>query len=298
MKIAWIGIGHMGKPMAKHMMTAAEEFTVHDLNPEAATDMLEDGANWADTPAEAASGKDLVVTCLPMPQHVDAVSFGDDGISEGVEDGAIVIDCTSNSLNMVQSLHQRYADQGITFLDAPVSGGVVGAQERDLAVYVGGDRGAYDAIKPTLDAMGDKVQYCGGIGTGTICKQMNQLFGAIVGMARMEVITAGVKAGTSFEVLVKAIHEGSGGKRRPFDGFERPPEDYDDTEYTFYLELMAKDVRLANEIGRSMRVPLPLGNLAEARMIEGLNRGWGKKRGEIIGEIQQQISNVDLKVDG
>ena len=88
MKIAWIGIGHMGKPMAKHMMTAAEEFTIHDLNSEAATDMLEDGAHWADTPAEAASGKDLVVTCLPMPQHVNAVSFGDDGISEGVEEGA------------------------------------------------------------------------------------------------------------------------------------------------------------------------------------------------------------------
>lgn len=298
MKIAWIGIGHMGKPMAKHMMTAAEEFTVHDLRREAATDMLEDGANWADTPAEAAAGKDLVVTCLPMPPHVDAVSFGDDGIAEGVDEGTTVIDCTSNSLDMVQSLHQRYADQGVSFLDAPVSGGVVGAQKRDLAVYVGGDRDTYDAIKPTLDAMGDKVQYCGGIGTGTICKQMNQLFNATVAMARMEVITAGVKAGVDFEVLVKAIHEGSGGKRRPFDGFERPPEDYDDTEHTFYLELMAKDVRLANEIGRSMQVPLLLGNLTEARMIEGLNRGWGKKRGEIIGEIQQEISNVDLKVDG
>lgn len=298
MKIAWIGIGHMGKPMAKHMMTAAEEFTVHDLRREAATDMLEDGANWADTPAEAAAGKDLVVTCLPMPPHVDAVSFGDEGIAEGVDEGTTVIDCTSNSLDMVKSLHQRYADQGVTFLDAPVSGGVVGAQKRDLAVYVGGDRDTYDAIKPTLDAMGDKVQYCGGIGTGTICKQMNQLFNATVAMARMEVITAGVKAGVDFEVLVKAIHEGSGGKRRPFDGFERPPEDYDDTEHTFYLELMAKDVRLANEIGRSMQVPLLLGNLTEARMIEGLNRGWGKKRGEIIGEIQQQISNVDLRVDG
>ena len=298
MKIAWIGIGHMGKPMAKHMMTAADEFTVHDLRREAATDMLEDGANWADTPAEAAAGKDLVVTCLPMPPHVDAVSFGDDGIAEGVDEGTIVIDCTSNSLDMVQSLHKRYAAQGVTFLDAPVSGGVVGAQERDLAVYVGGDRDSYNAIKPTLDAMGDKVQYCGGIGTGTICKQMNQLFNATVSMARMEVITAGVKAGVDFEVLVKAIHEGSGGKRRPFEGFERPPEDYDDTEHTFYLELMAKDVRLANEIGRSMRVPLPLGSLTEARMIEALNRGWGKKRGEIIGEIQQQISNVDLKVDG
>ena len=157
----------------------------------------------------------------------------------------------------------------------------------------------YDAIKPTLDAMGDKVQYCGGIGTGTICKQMNQLFGAIVGMARMEVITAGVKAGVDFEVLVKAIHEGSGGKRRPFDGFERPPERLR-RHRIHLLSGTHGQRRSAGERDRlaQCRVPQPLGNLTEARMIEGLNRGWGKKRGEIIGEIQQQISNVDLKVDG
>ena len=215
MKIAWIGIGHMGKPMAKHMMTAAEEFTVHDLRPESATDMLEDGAIWADTPAKAAAGKDLVVTCLPMPQHVEAVSFGDDGIADGVDDGSVVIDCTSNSLEMVRSLHQRYAEQGVTFLDTPVSGGVIGAQQRDLAVYVGGDRASYESIKPTLDAMGDKVQYCGGIGTGTICKLMNQLFGAIVGMARMEVVTAASKAGVELDVLVKAIHEAPAARTAP-----------------------------------------------------------------------------------
>ncbi len=298
MKTAWIGLGHMGKPMAKHMMTATSEFVVHDLHREAAIDILEAGATWADTPAEAANGKDLVVTCLPMPQHVDAVSFGDNGIAEGVNQDGIVIDCTSNSLDMVRSLHQRYAGQGITFLDAPVSGGVVGALNRDLCVYVGGDKDAYDHIKPTLDAMGDKVQYCGGIGTGTICKLSNQLFGSIVGMARMEVITAGVKAGCDLDVLVKAIHEGTGGKYRPFDNFQRPPENYDEDELTFYLELGAKDVRLANEIGRANQVPQPLANLTEARLIEALNRGWGKKRNEVVFEIQQQISNVDLRIDG
>ena len=298
MKIAWIGLGHMGKPMAKHMMKAASEFTVHDLRQDAASDMLEDGALWAETPAEAAKGKHLVVTCLPMPPHVDAVSFGDDGIADGVEEGTVVIDCTSNSLDMVKSLHKRYAEQGIVFLDSPVSGGVVGAINRDLAVYVGGDRDAYDSVKPTLDAMGDKVMHCGGIGTGTICKLSNQLFGAIAGQAKYEVITAGVKAGCEFDVLVKAIHEGSGGKRRPFDGFERPPEDFEETELAFYLELMAKDVRLANEIGRAHQVPQPLANATEARMIQALNRGWGKKRGEVVFEIQQEISQVNLRTDG
>lgn len=295
MKIAWIGLGHMGKPMAKHMMSIAQEFTVHDLRQDAAADMLEDGALWADTPADAARGKDLVVTCLPMPPHVEAVSFGDDGIYEGVDQHSIVIDCTSNGLEAVQSLHKRYAERGIVFLDAPVSGGVVGAQTRDLAVYVGGDRNSFESIKPALDTMGDKVMYCGDIGTGTICKLSNQLFGTIVGHAKTEVLTAGVKAGCDLDILVKAIHEGTGGKNRPFEGWERPPEEYEENELTFYLELAAKDVRLANEIGRSHRVPQPLANVTEATLIQALNRGWGRKRAEIVAEIQQEIADVDLR---
>ena len=296
MKIGWIGLGHMGKPMAKHMMTAADVFAIHDLREDAGTDMLEDGAVWAATPAEAAQDKDLVVTCLPMPPHVDAVSFGDAGVSEGVSKDAVVIDCTSNGLDAVRALHQRYGELGITFLDAPVSGGVIGAKNRDLAVYVGGDRDAYDRIKPALDAMGDKAMYCGPIGTGTICKLSNQLFGIIAGQAKFEVLTAGVKAGCDLDVLVKAIHEGTGGKARPFEGWMRPPtDDYAEDEDTFYLELAAKDCRLANEIGRSHRVPQPLANAAESRMIEALNRGWGRKRAEIIGEIQQAAADVDLR---
>ena len=295
MKIGWIGLGHMGKPMAKHMMTAADVFAVHDLRPDAATDMLEDGAVWADTPAEAAQGKDLVVTCLPMPPHVDAVSFGDEGVAEGVSTDAVVIDCTSNGLDSVKALHERYQQMGITFMDTPVSGGVIGAKARDLAIYAGGDRDAYDRIKPALDAMGDKAMYCGPIGTGTICKLSNQLFGIIAGQARYEVLTAGVKAGCDLDVLVTAIHEGTGGKNRPFDNFQRPPADYEEDEDTFYLELAAKDCRLANEIGRSHRVPQPLANAAESRMIEALNKGWGRKRAEIISEIQQEAAKVDLR---
>ncbi len=296
MKIAWIGLGHMGKPMAKYIMNAADVFTVHDLRPDAAIDMLEDGAKWADSPAEAAQGQDLVVTCLPMPQHVEAVNFGEDGISDGVDEETIVIDCTSNSLDMVRSIHARYADRGVTFLDTPVSGGVVGAIKRDLAVYVGGDHDAFQRIKAALDAMGDKVMYCGDIGTGTVCKLSNQLFGAIVGQARMEVLTAGVKAGVKLDVLVEAIHQGTGGKNRPFEGFEPPVGDgYEEDELTFFFELGAKDVRLANEIGRSHQVPQPLANLVEARNIEALNRGWGRKRNEVVAEIQQEISNVVLK---
>ena len=295
MKIGWIGLGHMGKPMAKHMMTAADVFAVHDLRPDAATDMLEDGAVWAETPAEAAQGKDLVVTCLPMPPHVDAVSFGDEGVAEGVSTDAVVIDCTSNGLDSVKALHERYQQMGVTFMDTPVSGGVIGAKARDLAIYAGGDRDAYDRIKPALDAMGDKAMYCGPIGTGTICKLSNQLFGIIAGQARYEVLTAGVKAGCDLDVLVTAIHEGTGGKNRPFQGFQRPPADYEEDEDTFYLELAAKDCRLANEIGRSHRVPQPLANAAESRMIEALNKGWGRKRAEIISEIQQEAAKVDLR---
>ena len=118
-------------------MIASEEFTVHDLQPEAATDMLENGAIWADTPAEVAHGKDLIVTCLPMLQHVDAVSFGVYGIAEGGDKSTVVINCTLNSFDMVRYLDKRYTNQDIAFLDTPVSGGVIRAMNRDLTAYVG-----------------------------------------------------------------------------------------------------------------------------------------------------------------
>ena len=294
MKVGWIGVGHMGKPMAMNVLAGGFDMKIHDLNRNAATDLLEAGAEWADSPREAAMGRDVVFTCLPMPHHVYSVGMGDDGIKDGVESGTVVVDSSTNSLDMVKQLHSEYAAKGIQFLDVPVSGGVIGAETRDLCVMAGGDEASYQKIKPALDAMGDKVMYCGPIGNGTICKLSHQLFGSIMRQGMQEVLIAGAAAGVPLETLVKAISQGAAAKNPPFKNWQRPPTEFEADERTFYLELAAKDVKLANQIGRDHGVPMELANIVEQRMIEALNRGWGKLKAEAIIMLQQERSNTDL----
>ena len=294
MKVGWIGVGHMGKPMAMNVQAAGFDKKVHDLNRNAATDLLEAGAEWVDSPREAATGRDVVFTCLPMPHHVYSVAMGDDGIKDGAGGETIVVDSSTNSLEMVKRLHAEYAARGIQFMDVPVSGGVAGAQTRDLCVMAGGDEAGYRKIKPVLDAMGDKAMYCGPIGNGTVCKLSHQLFGSIMRQGMQEVLVAGAAAGVPLETLVKAISQSAAAKNPPFNNWERPPTDFSPDERTFYLELAAKDVRLANQIGRDHGVPMELANIVEQRMIEALNRGWGKLKAEAIIMLQQERSNTDL----
>ena len=294
MKVGWIGVGHMGKPMAMNVLAAGFDMKVHDLDRSAATDLLEGGAEWADSPRETAEGSDVVFTCLPMPHHVYSVAMGEEGIKDGAGAGTIVVDSSTNSLEMVRRLHAEYADQGIQFLDVPVSGGVIGAETQDLCVMAGGDEAGYQQIKPVLDAMGDKVMYCGPIGNGTICKLSHQLFGSVMRQGMQEVLLAGAAAGVPIETLVKAISQSNAAKNPPFHNWERPPQDFSPDERTFYLELAAKDVRLANQIGRDHGVPMELANIVEQRMIEAMNRGWGKLKAEAIVMLLQQRSNTDL----
>ena len=216
MKVGWIGVGNMGKPMAKHIQEHVSEFTVCDLNQEAAIDILEDGGIWAETPAECAKDKDVVFMSLPMPQDVEKVSIGESGIIESVKKNSVVLDVSTNSLAMVKKLHKLFDQKGVEFLDCPVSGGVIGAMNKDMSIMVGGQESTYNQIKSTLDAMGDKAIYCGPVGSGTICKLSHQLFSALLLGITTEVLTSGVKAGMDLDTLVDAISRCASAKNPPF----------------------------------------------------------------------------------
>ena len=297
MRVGWIGVGNMGNPMAKHVVEAGHEFTVHDLRQEAAANLLEMGAQWATTPAEASEGQDIIFTSLPVPRDVWAVCLGDQGIIEGLSSNAVVVDLSTTSLSTVRELHRAFKERkGVEFMDVPVSGGVKGAIERDLCVMAGGDEGTYMRIKPVLDAMGDKVMYCGPTGNGTICKLCHQLFSSILGQGTAEVLTMGVKAGVSLDILVEAISNSATGKNPPLHGWRTgtAERNFEPDPLTFYLELARKDVRLACEIGREVNVPMELANIVEQRMIEAMNRGWGGKKAGVVRLIQEENSGVQL----
>ena len=296
MDIGWIGIGNMGKPMAKNIQTFSTQFTVNDLNQESAIDILESGGNWASSPAECAKGKDIIFMCLPMPSDVEKVCLGENGILEGIDSKTIVIDSSTNSLSMVKKLHEIFDKKGITFMDCPVSGGVIGAVKKDLCVMAGGDKAVYNKIKPALDAMGDKVMYCGPTGSGTICKLSHNLFSGLLMNIASEVLASGIKAGVDLATLLEAISKGASGKNPPLENWIKATQnDFAADEYSFFLELGAKDVKLACEMGRENKVPMDMSNILEQNLIEMLNRGWGRKNSGILRKLIAEKAGVEFE---
>ena len=296
MKIGWIGVGNMGNPMAKSVQKFASEFTVCDLNQESAIDILESGGNWANSPAECAKGKDIIFMCLPMPADVEKVCLEENGILEGIDSNTIVIDSSTNSLSMVKKLHKIFADKGITFMDCPVSGGVIGAVKKDLCVMAGGDKEIYNKIKPALDAMGDKVMYCGATGSGTICKLSHNLFSGLLMNIASEVLASGIKAGVDLSTLLEAISKGASGKNPPLANWINATQnDFAADEYSFFLELGAKDVKLACEMGRENKVPMDMSNILEQNLIEILNRGWGRKNSGILRKLIAEKAGIEFE---
>ena len=295
MKLGFIGTGNMGNPMAANLIKAGHQLTVHDLRREAATNLLEMGASWVDSPKEAVQGNEAVFTSLPVPRDVEAVVLGENGILEGASSGAVFFDLSTNSPTMVRRLHEECAARGVTLLDSPVSGGVYGAAAGTLAVMVGGDKATYDRFKPTLEAIGTHVVYCGDIGNGSVCKICNNLMSMGTGVLLAEALTLGVKAGVDLGVLADVINNSPGGSKRLSEKFPR----YlfkGNFEPGFATALAAKDVRLATDLGREYGIPMELSNMVDQRHVEAMFRGWGSEDSDAVARIQEEKSGVQLRL--
>ena len=295
MKVGFIGLGNMGNPMATNLARAGHELTVHDLRREAATNLLEMGANWADSPRDAVPGNDVVFTSLPVPRDVDAVVLGENGILEGATPNTVYMDLSTNSPTSIRRVHEICAEKGVSVLDAPVSGGVYGAAAGTLAVMVGGDKAIFDRMKPTLDAIGSHVVYCGPIGNGMVCKICNNLLSMGIGVLMTEALTLGVKAGVDLATLADVIANSSGGNRRLVEKFPRFLFK-GNFEPGFATALAAKDVRLATDLGREYGIPMELSNLVDQRHVEAMFRGWGPEDSDAVSKIQEEKAGVQLRL--
>ena len=299
MNIGFIGLGNMGGGMAANVLRAGYDLTVHDLRREAATLLLENGASWADTPAELAASCDVVLTSLPGPREVEAIALGESGILEGSTSGSVYIDLSTSSPTLIRSIAEDFAAKGVSVLDAPVSGGPVGARTGRLAVMVGGDREVYDRVKPALDAIGDKVSYIGPVGSGSIAKLMHNCIGYGLQTIVAECLTLGVKAGVDPQPLFEAISNGSVGRGSSFAntypntflaGNFDPP--------SFALRLAHKDVSLALELGREYGVPMSVGNIAHQELTSALNRGWGDMDSRVAMKLQEErAGNIEVRIE-
>ena len=285
----------MGNPMAANLIKAGHQLTVHDLRRESATNLLEMGAHWADTPREAAPGNELVFTSLPFPRDVHAVVLGESGILEGATSGSIYVDLSTNSPTAMRRIQEVCGERGVIVLDAPVSGGVYGAVAGTLAVMVGGDESVFNRIKPVLEDIGSHVVYCGPIGSGMVCKICNNLISMSTGVVLAEALTMGVKAGVDLQVLADVIANSSGSCNRLTEKFSRFLFK-GNFEPGFSTALAAKDVRLATDLGRELGLPMEVSNIVDQWHVEAMQRGWGPQDSDAVAKLQEEKAGVQLRL--
>ncbi len=296
MRVGFIGLGNMGGPMASHVLEAGHSMTVYDTRREAAVPHLEKGARWADSPMAVAAASEIVFTSLPGPKEVEAVALGEAGILQGAAQGTVYIDLSTNSPTLIRHIADVYGERGMFVLDAPVSGGPIGAQQATLAVMVGGDRAVYDRVKPVLDAIGNKVSYVGPIGAGAIAKLVHNMIGICTQAILAEGLTLGVKAGVDPEPLRKAIADGAVGQGLMLN-YMVPnvifKGDFDTPR--FALKLARKDIGLASALGREFDVPLKIANLVEQDLVEGMAKGWAERDSSSPFQLQEERAGVKVR---
>ena len=257
--VAFLGLGAIGRPMAARLAAAPDiSLAVWNRTTERARVFADaTGARHAATPAEAARGADVAITCFPVSADVADVLDGADGLLAGLARGALLVDCTSGDPATSRRIAARLAEHGVGFLDAPVSGGTIGAEQGTLTVMVGGDGALVERARPVLEKFGKKIVHCGDVGAGDALKAVNNALLAIHVWSTAEGLAALAKAGVSADVALDVINASSGRSNASMNLF---PERVLTRAFprTFRLALLDKDVGIAAGVAREQHVPAPL----------------------------------------
>lgn len=272
--IGFIGTGNIGNPMARNLIEAGHQLVVYDLRPEVMEGLLELGADSAESCAEVASRCSIVFSSLPGPPEIEAAITSADGILAGATSGDIHVDLSSNSITTVRRLAQLESDAGVSYIDAPVTGGVPGAEAGTLTVLGSGDAEAFERVRPLLEHIGSNIFHLGEAGSGCLFKLLNNVIILCGNQIVQEALVLGVKAGLDPEDLVEKLRLGTA---RPYMGlapyllgkrFDNP---------SFTLRLAEKDVSLAIEAARANQVPMPVANAAHQTYLRALSAGLGEQ---------------------
>ena len=276
MRIGFIGVGVMGGPMVLNLMKKGFDVSVYTRTKSKAQAVLDAGAHWCDTVAEAAKGRDVVITIVGYPKDVEEVYFGERGIIENADVGTVLIDMTTTSPRLSQRIYAEAAGKGLPALDAPVSGGDVGAQKGTLAIMVGGDREVFDRMQPVFAAMGTNIRYQGAAGNGQHTKMANQI--AISGCiaAVCEAIAYAKGCGLDPQDMFDAISTGAAGSwqmtnngQKIIDGNFAPG---------FYVKHFIKDMNIAIDESDERQMGLDVLHLVRDKYVKLAEMG-GKDDG-------------------
>ena len=291
-KIGFIGLGIMGKPMARNLIKAGNQLTVYDINEAAVSELVNEGAEQGLSSKDVASKTDLIITMLPNSPEVREVVLGTGGVIEGARPGTILIDMSSIAPLAAIEVHDRLKEKGIAMLDAPVSGGEPKAIEGTLAIMVGGEQAVFDSVKDILLIMGSSSVLVGGIGSGNTTKLANQIIVALNIAAMSEAMVLATRANVDPEKVFKAIRGGLAGStvldaKMPLvlEGNFKPG---------FRIELHIKDLMNAMETAHDLDTPLLLTN--QALEIMKALKVDGKQGDDHGGLIQFYEKLADVKV--
>jgi 2-hydroxy-3-oxopropionate reductase len=253
--VGYIGLGLMGKPMARNILRAGYPLVVHNRSRAAVDQLVAEGARPASSPAQVAAQVDVVFTNLPDSPDVELVALGKDGIIEGAHAGLIFVDNSTIKPATAREISDRLAEKGVLCLDAPVSGGDIGAQKGTLAIMIGGSDEALDKVMPIFQVIGETITHVGGPGAGQIAKAANQIMVAAQMVAMGELLVFAHKAGADPEKVVQAIRGGAAQcwtldvkPQRLFEGNRNPG---------FKAYMQAKDLGIVLDTARQYGIPLP-----------------------------------------
>ncbi len=292
-KIGFIGLGIMGKPMAGHLIDAGYELVVHNRNRDAVDELVGKGATEAYSGKEVAEQSDIVITMLPDSPDVESVALGEGGIIEGAHEGLIFVDMSTIAPSVTTQVGEVLAEKGVQSLDAPVSGGDIGAQNATLSIMVGGDEDTFNAVKPLFDIMGQSAILCGPLGAGQTVKACNQILVAVTIAGVSEALTMGTKAGVDPIKIVQVL---SGGLARcgvlENRGERMVNGDFDPG---FRIRLHYKDLKIIQKTSNDFGVPLPV----TSEVFELFKTAMVKGRGELdhsgLLTVVEDMSNIQAR---
>lgn len=279
--IAFIGLGHMGLPMARNLLNAGHSLSVFDLVASAVDELAAQGARAASSAADAVSAAEVVISMLPASRHVEGLYLGDAGLLSVITPGNLVLECSTIAPEAARKVHQAAAARGIALLDAPVSGGTAGAAAGTLTFMVGGDAAILERARPILAGMGKNIFHAGPEGAGQVAKVCNNQLLAVHMIGTAEAMALGVANGLDPATLAEIMRQSSGGnwsleKYNPWPGVMPNAPASKDYRDGFAAELMAKDLGLAQEAAQATASSTPMGALALQLYRLLLKQGQGK----------------------
>ncbi len=296
MNVGFIGLGKMGGPMARNLIGAGHSLTVNDINEAATAQHRELGASLADTPRAVAEASEVVFTSLPGPAEIEQVALGTEGLIHGLAKGTVYVDLSTGSPSVIRYVAERIEAGGASVIDAPVSGGVSGADKGTLAVMVGGDPEVVERVRPLLEVLGSSVVYVGSVGAGTVAKLVHNAISMSTRIVIQEGMTLAVKAGVDPQVMLNVLRDASFGKQLVLT--EHIPNvvlkgDFDHPRFS--LGLSHKDVSLALALAKEMSVPMSMAEMADEEIVRGIDRGWADRDNLVTFLLAEERAGVEVR---